>query len=139
MNVDILNFIKSCIRRHRILWTYHVNMRLKERLIPRKAILSSLDSYEIIEVYPEDKYLPSHLVEEKTMICHNCGKKLENIVTNLPFKIGHDRIVIVKGLPVLQCQNCNEYLIEDSVMEKVDSILDQTDKTAELEVLSYAV
>ncbi|HLB73980.1 MAG TPA: YgiT-type zinc finger protein [Sedimentisphaerales bacterium] len=73
------------------------------------------------------------------MICHNCGGKLEKLVTNLPFKISYDSIVIIKGLPVLQCRNCSEYLIEDGVMEKVDSILSKIDKTAELEVLSYAV
>lgn len=73
------------------------------------------------------------------MICHNCGGKLEKLVTNLPFKISYDSIVIIKGLPVLQCQNCSEYLIEDMVMEKVDSILSKIDKTTELEVLSYAV
>jgi len=73
------------------------------------------------------------------MICHNCGGTLENLVTNLPFKIDYNSIVIIKGLPVLQCQNCSEYSIEDEVMQKVDSILNRIDKTAELEVLSYAV
>jgi len=73
------------------------------------------------------------------MICHNCGGKLEKLVTNLPFKIGRDSIVIIKGLPVLQCRNCNEYVLEDEVMERVDSILSKIDKTAELEVLAYAV
>jgi len=73
------------------------------------------------------------------MICHNCGGELEKLVTNLPFKISYDSIVIIKGLPVLQCRNCSEYLIEDMVMEKVDGILSKIDKTAELEVLSYAV
>jgi len=73
------------------------------------------------------------------MICHNCGAKLEKVNTNLPFKVNQDCIVIIKDLPVLQCQNCSEYLIEDAVMEKVESILSNIDKTAELEVLSYAV
>jgi len=73
------------------------------------------------------------------MICHNCGAKLEKLITNLPFKVNYDSIVIIKGLPVLQCQNCNEYLIEDEVMQNVDIILNRIDKTAELEVLSYAV
>ena len=77
--------------------------------------------------------------EENAMICHNCGGKLEKLVTNLPFKVSYDCIVIIKGLPVLQCHNCNEYVIEDTVMEKVDSILSNIDTTAELEVLSYAV
>lgn len=73
------------------------------------------------------------------MICHICGGRLEKVVTNLPFKVNHDSIVIVKRLPVLQCVNCREYAIEDEVMQKVDSILDRIDATAELEVLNYAV
>jgi YgiT-type zinc finger domain-containing protein len=73
------------------------------------------------------------------MICHNCGAKLEKSNTNLPFKVNQDCIVIIKDLPVLQCRNCNEYLLEDAVMGKIDSILNKIDKTAELEVLSYAV
>jgi YgiT-type zinc finger domain-containing protein len=73
------------------------------------------------------------------MICHNCGGKLEKLITNLPFKVNHDSIVVIKGLPVLQCQNCSEYSIEDEVMQNVDTILNRIDKTAELEVLSYAV
>ena len=73
------------------------------------------------------------------MICHNCGGKLEKVITNLPFKVGHNSIIIIKELPVLQCQNCNEYLIEDAVMEKVDALLNKIDKTAELEILAYAV
>lgn len=77
--------------------------------------------------------------EENIMICHNCGGNLEKLITNLPFKVSYECIVIIKGLPVLQCQNCNEYSLEDAVMEKVDSILDNIDTTAELEVLSYAV
>ena len=59
---DPLRFIQECDRNRRVLWTYHVNMRLKGRFIPREAILDAVDSYEIIEAYPEDKYLPSYLI-----------------------------------------------------------------------------
>jgi hypothetical protein len=47
-------------------------MRLKGRFIPREAILSSVDTYEIIEEYPKDKYLPSYLIyaEYKTQVIH---------------------------------------------------------------------
>ena len=45
-----------------MLWTYHVNMRLASRGISRKEILKAINSYEIIESYPDDKYLPSYLV-----------------------------------------------------------------------------
>ncbi|MBN2312821.1 MAG: YgiT-type zinc finger protein [Sedimentisphaerales bacterium] len=72
------------------------------------------------------------------MTCHNCGGNLENLITNLPFKLNDDCIVIIKGLPVLQCHNCSEYVIEDQVMEKIDIILNKIDTTAELEILSYA-
>ena len=74
MKTDVINFIKSCIKRRRILWTYHVNMRLKERFISRQAVLASLDSYEIIDEYPKDKYLPSYLIyaehENQTIHIH---------------------------------------------------------------------
>ena len=73
-----------------------------------------------------------------TIECHNCGGNLENLITNLPFKLNDNCIAIIKELPVLQCQNCNEYVIEDQVLEKVDSILNKIDTTAELEILSYA-
>lgn len=76
--------------------------------------------------------------QEGIISCHNCGGKLDNIITNLPFKIKNDSIVIIKDLPLLQCQNCFEYIIEDKIMEKVDKILNKIDETAELEVLSYA-
>ncbi|MFH1190779.1 MAG: YgiT-type zinc finger protein [Candidatus Omnitrophota bacterium] len=73
------------------------------------------------------------------MKCHNCGGKLEKVTSGLPFKIKEGPIIIIKKLPVLQCQNCNEYLIEGPVMEKVDRILSKIDRGAELEILSYAV
>jgi len=37
-------------------------MRFRERSIPKKWILDATGSYEIIESYPDDKYLPSYLV-----------------------------------------------------------------------------
>jgi hypothetical protein len=37
-------------------------MRLKGRYISRESILESFPSYEILEAYPTDKYLPSYLV-----------------------------------------------------------------------------
>jgi hypothetical protein len=59
---DPLAFIQTCVRQQSIFWTYHVNMRLQRRSIARQAILDAVDTYEIIEAYPEDKYFPSYLV-----------------------------------------------------------------------------
>jgi len=57
-----LDFIRRCVRRRKILWTYHANMRLGGRFIERASILNAVDVFEIIESYPDDKYLPSYLV-----------------------------------------------------------------------------
>ncbi len=59
---DPLAFIKACVQERRVYWTYHVNMRLEGRYIDRQAILDAVDTYEMVEAYPQDKYLPSYLV-----------------------------------------------------------------------------
>ena len=72
------------------------------------------------------------------MTCHVCGANMSSIRTNLPFKVSQTTIVIVKELPVLQCDGCGEYLLDDYVMEHVEQIFERVDVTAELEVLKYA-
>lgn len=72
------------------------------------------------------------------MKCHVCGAKMSPQVTDLPFKLNETTIVILKGLPVRQCDGCNEYLLEDSVMERVEEILRQANSQAELEIIRYA-
>lgn len=62
---DPLQFIRQCVQEHRVLWTYHVNMRMRDRFISREAILASAVEFEIIESYPEVRYLPSYLVYAK--------------------------------------------------------------------------
>ena len=64
-----LEFIKNCVKERNIRWTYHVNMRMKDRFISREFIINSADSYEIIEEYPKDKYLPSYLIYSKYENC----------------------------------------------------------------------
>ena len=63
---------------------------------------------------------------------------MNRINTDLPFKLSEERIVIFKQLPVLQCRACREYLIEDAVMARIDTLLAEADSTAELEVIRYA-
>jgi hypothetical protein len=63
---------------------------------------------------------------------------MEHMITDLPFKMNQTTIVILKGLPVLQCISCREYLLDDFVMERVEDILERVDISAELEILKYA-
>lgn len=72
------------------------------------------------------------------MKCHVCGGEMHAIVTDLPFKPSQMTIVILKELPVLQCERCSEYLLEDRVMERVETMIGKVDKGAELEIVRYA-
>jgi YgiT-type zinc finger domain-containing protein len=72
------------------------------------------------------------------MKCSVCGSKLSPLITDLPFKVSETAIVILKGVPVLQCDNCCEYLLEDLVMNRVEEILQRVDAAAELEIIRYA-
>lgn len=59
---DPLEFIQQCVRQRRPYWTYHINMRLQGRFIARHHVVDAVDTYEIIESYPADKYLPSRSI-----------------------------------------------------------------------------
>lgn len=72
------------------------------------------------------------------MTCTTCGSELRPVVTDMPFKVGPQAIVILKSLPVLQCHNCGDYLIEDPTMARVEQILARADRSAELEVVQFA-
>ncbi len=72
------------------------------------------------------------------MKCTLCGCVMDATTSDLPFKISEKTIVIVKELPVIQCSNCSEYLIADSVMAELDKILATVAQDAELEVIRYA-
>jgi len=72
------------------------------------------------------------------MKCHVCGSSMRPVFTGLPFKVSDKTIVILKGLPMLQCDNCSEYMLEDRVMRRGGEILDKVDVAAELEVIRYA-
>jgi len=72
------------------------------------------------------------------MKCSVCGAEMRPGKSDLPFKTTEQTIVILKGLPVFQCQNCTQYLIEDIVLSRVDEILATIDGAAELEIIRYA-
>ena len=63
---------------------------------------------------------------------------MNSVISDLPFKTTESSIVILKSLPVLQCEYCPEYLIEDAVLSRIDEILVGISGEAELEVIRYA-
>jgi YgiT-type zinc finger domain-containing protein len=76
--------------------------------------------------------------EAGAMKCTVCGAQLQFDRTDLPLKTAQHTIVILKSLPVLQCANCSQYLIEDAVLCRVEEMLAAVDSRSELEVIRFA-
>lgn len=76
--------------------------------------------------------------EYRQMRCHICGGNMQSIKTDLPFKLDDRRILVVKDIPVLQCNSCGEYLLSDLVTETLDNLIEATNKNVELEIRRYA-
>ena len=72
------------------------------------------------------------------MKCGVCGAQLRPVHSALPFKASEQTIVILKDLPVLQCENCAQSLLEDRALSRVDEILASIDSAAELETIRSA-
>jgi len=82
--------------------------------------------------------LSSYDAETFAMRCHICGSGMRPSVTSLPLKLSDTTSVVLKDVPVLQCDNCTQYLLDDPVMERVEGILAKVDTAAELEIIRYA-
>ncbi len=72
------------------------------------------------------------------MKCGLCGSTLHATTTDLPFKVSEQTIVIIKNLPVAQCDGCREYLIADPVFVRVEELLSSVDTSVELEIIQFA-
>ena len=46
----------------RVRWTYHVTMRFRQRAVTPEMLGKAIATLEIVEAYPQDRYLPSFLV-----------------------------------------------------------------------------
>ena len=67
-----LHFIRQCVLSEQIRWTYHVSVRLQQRSLRSEMLIDAVDSYELFESYPDDKYLPSFLIraEANSVVFH---------------------------------------------------------------------
>ena len=72
------------------------------------------------------------------MKCRVCGSRLQPTTTDLPFKVTERTIVVLKQLPVAQCERCSEYSIEDAVFARVEVLLSKVNTSAELEIIPFA-
>ncbi len=76
--------------------------------------------------------------KKRMMKCSVCGSRLEPTTTDLPFKVTERTIVILKQLPVAQCERCSEDSIEDSIFARVEELLSDVNTSSELEIIPFA-
>jgi YgiT-type zinc finger domain-containing protein len=76
--------------------------------------------------------------EETLMRCRVCGSVQAQTTTDLPFKLGEHTIVILKGLPTMQCERCAEYSLADATFARVEQLLARVDSGTELEIIAFA-
>lgn len=72
------------------------------------------------------------------MKCGVCGSTVHATTTDLPFKVSEQKIVILKDVPVSQCDACREYRIADTVSARVEKLLSAVNPSAELKVIRFA-
>ncbi|MBI2345541.1 MAG: type II toxin-antitoxin system MqsA family antitoxin [Deltaproteobacteria bacterium] len=57
------------------------------------------------------------------MKCPLCKGTMERGETTLPFELGADRVVVVKHVPALTCQQCGDYFVELDVTKRVEKFV----------------
>ena len=62
------------------------------------------------------------------MKCPLCKGEIEKSKTNLPYEIGEEHMVVVKGVPVLVCKQCEEPFVEIAELRVVEKIVDSAKK-----------
>ena len=72
------------------------------------------------------------------MRCRICGGRLEPRTSDLPFQLSDTTIVVIRGLPVNRCIQCQDTELEHSVMLRVEQLLTSVNRSTELEALRYA-
>jgi YgiT-type zinc finger domain-containing protein len=72
------------------------------------------------------------------MTCRVCGGKQQQTITDLPFKTGEHTIVILKRIPVFQCERCAEYSFDDPTFARFEAMLSRVEVGTELEIISFA-
>ena len=82
--------------------------------------------------------MPPKNKKKTPLKCQVCGAPMKRCISDMPFKTGAKTVVVVKDVPVYECSACREYLMEDSVMRRVETMLEAVDARTELEIVRYA-
>jgi len=73
------------------------------------------------------------------MKCHVCGTPMRRVVADLPFRVNLSVIIILRGLPLVECSKCSAYALEEEVMERVHEIVGRLRSPSHLEAVLYTL
>jgi hypothetical protein len=116
------------------------------RFIPREAILAGADSHELVESYPDDKYLPSYLLLAQqgpnafpVLFAVNVeGDNVRVVTSYRPDARSGSRTSRRGGHSSDVHGVWSRTAREDAVLTRVDEILASVGSQAELEIIRYA-
>ena len=63
------------------------------------------------------------------MKCPLCKGEMQKGKTSMPYETGKDRLIVVKDVPALICEQCGESFIEAPVLKRVEKILEVVEKS----------
>lgn len=76
--------------------------------------------------------------EVNPMKCHVCGTQMKTVVADLPFRADRSVMIILRGVPLLECCECGAYALEDVVMERVHERVKGLISPSHLDAVRYA-
>ncbi len=77
--------------------------------------------------------------EPENSVCPVCGGHLRVDVATIPFILGDNVVVVIKGVPAEVCSNCHEPFVAGRVTDQVSALLRQLKSLrSEVSVVTYA-
>jgi YgiT-type zinc finger domain-containing protein len=77
--------------------------------------------------------------ELENSVCPLCGGRLRLDVATIPFILGEDMVVVIKGIPAEVCSNCHEPFVAGRVTDQVSALLRQLKLLrSEVSVVTYS-
>lgn len=63
------------------------------------------------------------------MKCPSCRGRMEKGTTSLPYELGREKLIVVRDVPALVCDQCGEVFIESPILKKVEALLETAEKS----------
>jgi hypothetical protein len=63
---------------------------------------------------------------------------MRRVVADLPFRVNRSVMIILRGLPLVECSKCSAYILEEEVMERVHDIVGRLRSPSHLDAVLYS-